>query len=160
MSTADVKKQVLPADSSQRIDFATQPSAYKHWKLSLEGRVATLALDVDEQPALLAVNERLRDDFVADSQRGVARWNRAIQQYGIDFELTLPHRGFNRRIGTFAGNRVSMRRQDHQRRPVGAAVARLATHRSGPRLRKILDETGSAARYDGELDCSARQGHR
>ena len=30
MSTADLNKQVLPAHSSERIDFATQPSAYKH----------------------------------------------------------------------------------------------------------------------------------
>ena len=62
---------------------------------------------VKEQPALLAVNERLRDDYISDSQRGVGRWNRAIRQHGIDFELTLPHRGFNRRIGTCAGYRVS-----------------------------------------------------
>ena len=62
---------------------------------------------VEGQPALLAVNERLRDDYISDSQRGVGRWNRATQQHGIDFELTLPHRGFNRRIGAFAGYRVS-----------------------------------------------------
>lgn len=63
---------------------------------------------VENQPALLAVNERLRDDYIADSQRGVDRWNRVIQQYGIDYALTLPHRGFNRRIGNFAGFRVSI----------------------------------------------------
>ena len=63
---------------------------------------------VENPLALLAVNERLRDDYIAVSQRGVARWNRAIQQYGIDFELTLPHRGINRNIGTFSGLRVSI----------------------------------------------------
>ena len=61
----------------------------------------------EDQPALLAINERLRDAFIADSQRGVNRWNRAISERGIDFELTLPHRGFNRRIGLFAGVEVS-----------------------------------------------------
>ena len=30
-----------------------------------------------------------------------------IEQAGIDFELKLPHRAFNRRIGAFAGQRVS-----------------------------------------------------
>jgi benzoyl-CoA 2,3-epoxidase subunit B len=59
------------------------------------------------QPALLAVNEMLRDDYIHDSARGVARWNKIIRDAGLDFELRLPHRGFNRRIGEFAGLRVS-----------------------------------------------------
>jgi len=62
---------------------------------------------VREQPALVALNERLRDDYVADCARGVARWNQVIQRAGIPFELTLPHRGFHRAIGGFAGVRVS-----------------------------------------------------
>ena len=62
---------------------------------------------VEETPALLAINERLRDDYIADSQRGLNRWNRVIQKYGIDFALTLPHRGFHRRIGAFAEVQVS-----------------------------------------------------
>ena len=58
-------------------------------------------------PALLALNERLRDAFIEDSQRGVDRWNRAIAQHGVAYQLTLPHRGFNRRIGVFADVEVS-----------------------------------------------------
>ncbi|MBM3556249.1 MAG: benzoyl-CoA-dihydrodiol lyase [Alphaproteobacteria bacterium] len=34
------------------IDFRTHPERYKHWKLKIEGRVATLALDVNEQGGL------------------------------------------------------------------------------------------------------------
>jgi benzoyl-CoA-dihydrodiol lyase len=30
------------------IDFQTNPARYRHWKLSFDGRLATLALDVDE----------------------------------------------------------------------------------------------------------------
>ena len=30
------------------VDFQTVPSRYRHWKLSLEGRVATLAMDTQE----------------------------------------------------------------------------------------------------------------
>jgi benzoyl-CoA-dihydrodiol lyase len=30
------------------IDFQTSPERYRHWKLSFDGRIATLALDVDE----------------------------------------------------------------------------------------------------------------
>jgi benzoyl-CoA 2,3-dioxygenase component B len=55
-----------------------------------------------EQSALTAVNERLRDDYIRDCQRGVDKWNRTIRDAGIDFELTLPHRAFYRGIGTFA----------------------------------------------------------
>lgn len=62
---------------------------------------------VREEPALIALNERLRDDYIADSQRGVDRWNQIIKRHGIDFELTLPHRGFHRAIGAFAEVKVS-----------------------------------------------------
>jgi benzoyl-CoA 2,3-epoxidase subunit B len=59
------------------------------------------------QPALLVINEILRDEYVRDSARGVARWNKIIRDAGIDFQLKLSHRGFNRRIGEFAGMRIS-----------------------------------------------------
>ncbi len=35
------------------INFATEPGSYKHWKLSVDGRVARLALDVDESAGLI-----------------------------------------------------------------------------------------------------------
>src|SRR3954469_6166401 len=34
------------------IDFQTEPSRYRHWKLSIDGDVATLAMDVDENGGL------------------------------------------------------------------------------------------------------------
>ena len=55
-----------------------------------------------EQPALLAVNERLRDDYIEDCSLGLRRWNQVIREAGIDFELKLPHRAFNRQVGQFA----------------------------------------------------------
>ena len=58
-------------------------------------------------PALQALNERLRQDYIEDCARGVLRWNKMIEKAGIDFEMKLPHRAFNRRIGAFAGLRVS-----------------------------------------------------
>jgi len=60
-----------------------------------------------EYNALLAVNERLRDDYVDDCQTGVNRWNKAIKRHKIDFELKLPHRGFHRAIGTFSDADIS-----------------------------------------------------
>jgi benzoyl-CoA-dihydrodiol lyase len=42
------------ANGIARIDFATDPSRYRHWKLTVDGAVATLLLDVDEKGALFA----------------------------------------------------------------------------------------------------------
>jgi len=55
-----------------------------------------------EQSALTSVNERLRDDYIRDCQRGVDKWNKVIREAGIDFEMKLPHRAFHRGIGTFS----------------------------------------------------------
>jgi benzoyl-CoA 2,3-dioxygenase component B len=70
------------------------------------------ALDGDrivtrEEAALPSLNERLRDDYIADCQRGIDRWNRVIKEHGIDVTLRLPHRGFHRAIGMFGEARVS-----------------------------------------------------
>ncbi len=51
--------------------------------------------------ALTVINERLRDEYAIDCDRGVRRWNQIIKRHGIDFELKLPHRAFNRQIGSF-----------------------------------------------------------
>jgi benzoyl-CoA 2,3-dioxygenase component B len=60
-----------------------------------------------EQPALPSLNERLRDDYIVDCDRGVQRWNLVIKKHGIDVELKLPHRGFHRAIGAFSDARVA-----------------------------------------------------
>ena len=40
------------ANGHIRIDFQTEPARYRHWKLEVDGDVATLLLDVDEKGAL------------------------------------------------------------------------------------------------------------
>ena len=40
------------SNGAGRIDFATDPSRYRHWKLSVDGDVATLLMDVDENAPL------------------------------------------------------------------------------------------------------------
>jgi benzoyl-CoA 2,3-dioxygenase component B len=64
-------------------------------------------LTQNEAPALNALNEKLRDDYIQDTLAGVARWNRVLQKNGVDFRLTVPHKGFNRRIGSCADLRIS-----------------------------------------------------
>ncbi|HET9402580.1 MAG TPA: benzoyl-CoA 2,3-epoxidase subunit BoxB [Candidatus Acidoferrales bacterium] len=57
--------------------------------------------------ALTALNERLRDDYIKEIESGVSRWQRVIDKAGIPFRLTLPHKGFHRAIGNFAGHHIS-----------------------------------------------------
>jgi benzoyl-CoA 2,3-dioxygenase component B len=106
----------------------TSTNAANYYTMGLKGRYQETRIDDDhvltdavykspevrdgqifmvDAPALNAVNERLRDDYVADCQRGVDKWNRAIAKSGIDFELKLPNRGFNRGIGVFSGTCVT-----------------------------------------------------
>src|SRR6195256_3195353 len=40
------------ANGGTRIDFQTDPSRYRHWKLKVDGDVATLLMDVDEKGTL------------------------------------------------------------------------------------------------------------
>jgi len=40
------------ANGATRIDFETNPSRYRHWKLAVDGDVATLTMDVDEKGGL------------------------------------------------------------------------------------------------------------
>ena len=54
-----------------------------------------------EEAALTVINERLRDDYIEDCEKGIARWNRTIRENGIDFTLSLPHRAFQRAIGQY-----------------------------------------------------------
>jgi len=60
-----------------------------------------------EVTQLAALNETLRDDYTEDCQKGIDRWNRALAEAGSDFQLRLPHAGFNRDVGTFSGHRIS-----------------------------------------------------
>src|SRR3954470_4821981 len=47
---ADAERKL--SNGTDRVDFATDPSRYRHWKLSVDGDVATLVMDVDENSPL------------------------------------------------------------------------------------------------------------
>jgi benzoyl-CoA 2,3-dioxygenase component B len=59
------------------------------------------------EPALNALNARLRDDFTNDCNLGVQRWNKIIKASGIPFEMRLSHVAFHRQIGLFAGTHAT-----------------------------------------------------
>src|SRR5262249_25768009 len=42
----------------------------------------------EDIPALNALNERLRDDYIGEVQAGVTRWNKVIEHAGVPFTLT------------------------------------------------------------------------
>ncbi|MBX3273634.1 MAG: benzoyl-CoA 2,3-epoxidase subunit BoxB [Sandaracinaceae bacterium] len=60
-------------------------------------------LDRREVPLRNALNEVLRDEYVADCERAVRKWNHVIKKQGVDVELKLPNRRFNRSMGIYAG---------------------------------------------------------
>ncbi|MGH8245442.1 MAG: benzoyl-CoA 2,3-epoxidase subunit BoxB, partial [Gammaproteobacteria bacterium] len=68
----------------------------------LDGR-----FEIADAPALSAINARLCDAYIADCESVLKMWNRAIEQSGIDYRLSLPHRAFHRAVGEFAGLHVS-----------------------------------------------------
>src|SRR5436190_2675314 len=47
---ADAERKLT--NGRTRIDFQTDPSRYRHWKLKVDGDIATLTMDVDEKGAL------------------------------------------------------------------------------------------------------------
>ncbi len=57
-----------------------------------------------ETPLWNAMNEALRDDYIEDCERGVARWNRILEKAGLPDRLALPSRRFHRRIGVYASH--------------------------------------------------------
>ena len=61
----------------------------------------------EEVPYLTALNLDLRDEYVADCENGVRRWNQALEDAGLPQRLVLPHEGFNRKVGTYAGHFIS-----------------------------------------------------
>jgi benzoyl-CoA 2,3-dioxygenase component B len=54
----------------------------------------------EDIPALNALNERLRDDYIGEVQAGVDRWNKVLERHGVNFRLRLPHKGFTGRLAT------------------------------------------------------------
>jgi benzoyl-CoA 2,3-dioxygenase component B len=66
-----------------------------------DGSVASFARE--DVPLRNAMNEVLRDEYVEDAQRGLDKWNRAIQEAGLAFRLKLPHRRFHRAVGLYGG---------------------------------------------------------
>jgi benzoyl-CoA-dihydrodiol lyase len=51
MGAAD-RPAVAPGRGAGRVSFQTEPGSFRHWRLAVDGPVATLSMDVDEQAGL------------------------------------------------------------------------------------------------------------
>ncbi len=65
------------------------------------------ALKSVDEPALNAINARLCDDYIADCEAVITRWNRVLDEHQLEFRINLPHRAFNRNVGLFADINVT-----------------------------------------------------
>ena len=67
-----------------------------------------------EVSALVGLNSDLRREYIHDCEKGLARWNRILEDAGLSQRLYLPSVAFNRKVGAYAaieatpqGKRVS-----------------------------------------------------
>ncbi len=72
---------------------------------NLDVPAATDRMTKEEIPLRNAMNEVLRDAYVADNEKGIAYWNRITEKAEVDWRLSLPNRRFHRSVGLYAGRR-------------------------------------------------------
>jgi benzoyl-CoA 2,3-epoxidase subunit B len=98
--------------------------------------VADGTLSARTVPALTALNLDLREEYVADCERGLRKWNLELDNAGIDARLALPHPGFNRHVGAFAGHHIS---------PAGELLDKARWHRHAGDWLPTADDRGQVA---------------
>jgi benzoyl-CoA 2,3-dioxygenase component B len=84
-------------DDDHRLTADTYPVA----------KVVDGAIRLVDEPALTALNMRLRDAYTTDCAKSVERWNKVIEKAGVSFRLALPHVTFHRQIGEFRNVRAT-----------------------------------------------------
>ena len=121
-------------------DHRLENSTYPVLKL-VDGEIKRV-----DEPALTAINMRLRDDYTARLPAGIDRFNKIIERTGVDFRLKLPHVAFHREIGEF---------RDVQATPAGRllddatwkrAEGQVAAVDRRRRFHRLADEAGARAR--------------
>ncbi|WP_371037909.1 MULTISPECIES: benzoyl-CoA 2,3-epoxidase subunit BoxB [unclassified Rhodosalinus] len=101
-------------------------------------------------PALTAINMRLRDDYTRDAAGGIKRWNKIIEKAGVQFELKLPHEGFNRKIGVFANQLIDPEGKFVSGAEYDAKVNDwLPTHADGDFIQSLMTPVYEPGQYAG-----------
>src|SRR5262245_49129173 len=121
------------------VDFQTSPEHYRHWRLAVDGPVATLTMDVDEQGGLVPGYELKLNSY----DLGVD-----IELYDAVQRLRFEHPGVRAVVVTSAKDRVFC---------AGANITMLATspHEWKVNFCKFTNET-----RNGIEDASAHSGKR
>jgi benzoyl-CoA-dihydrodiol lyase len=123
---ADVERKL--ANGAARIDFETAPERYRHWKLVIDGPVATLLMDVDEKGGLFEGYELKLNSY----------------DLGVDIELA---DAFERLRFEHPGVRVVLLRSGKPRVFCAGANIRMlagATHAHKVNFCKFTNETRNA----------------
>ena len=84
-------------ESSRHRDHAALDGVYE-MRLPKKGK---LPEEPERVPLRNAMNEVMRDDYIRDCERGIARWNKILAEAGLSERLTLPHRRFHRHSGAY-----------------------------------------------------------
>ena len=113
-----------------------------------------------DEPALTALNMRLRDDYSQDCVKGLLRWNKIISTAGYDFKLTLPNVAFHRADRRIQGYPRHAGRRPDRRRHLEQAQERMAAFHRGRRFHRLADDAGDRDRRLRPLDLAAQGRHR
>ncbi|HLA10793.1 MAG TPA: benzoyl-CoA 2,3-epoxidase subunit BoxB [Pyrinomonadaceae bacterium] len=65
-------------------------------------------LTTRDVPMRNALNEVLRNEYVKDCEKGLARWNKILAEEGLSDRLYLPSTRFHRHVGEYAGHFLSL----------------------------------------------------
>ncbi len=66
-------------------------------------------LKAREAPLRNALNEVLRNEYIKDGERALARWNSFLEEEGLSDRLYLPSRRFHRHVGEYSGHCFDVR---------------------------------------------------
>ena len=99
-----------------------------------------------DEPALTALNMRLRDDYTQDCVKGMLRWNKIISLAGYRLQADAAERRVPPPDRRVQGHPCHAGRRADRRRHVGQAQERMAALDRGRRLHRQPDEAGDRGR--------------
>ena len=113
-----------------------------------------------DEPALTALNMRLRDDYTRDCAKGIERFNKIIEKTGVNFRLALPHVAFHRDIGEFKDVYATPGGRADRCCDLGEGKGQMAAVDGRRRLHRLADAAGRRAWPVRILDRAAQGRHR